>query len=54
MITDVKILNELLAKACTLVDALEKYAKHNHDYQGSDVQSGVDDFFNEVDTLMDN
>lgn len=52
MITNVKVLNDLLNRACDIITSLEGYAYNTiYHYQGSHTQRTVDDFFNEVDML---
>ncbi len=51
MYSNVKVLNELLNRACEIIGSLEEYSKNNYHYQGSITQRDVDSFFNEVDML---
>jgi hypothetical protein len=54
MIANVKVLNDLLNRACDIITSLEKYANNSDpdfSYQGSFMQREVDTFFNEVDYL---
>ena len=52
MITNVKVLNDLLNRACDIITSLEGYAEEvMTEYQGSYTQEEVDGFFNEIDML---
>lgn len=52
MITNVKVLNDLLNRACELIDSLEgSIVDINKEYRNSDLQKDIDAFYNEVDML---
>jgi hypothetical protein len=44
-------LNDLLNRACTLIDALEEYVKNDIEYWSSYTSKNVDAFFNEIDSM---
>lgn len=55
MITNVKVLNDLLNKACEIITSLEGYANEHSHYpeHNRELQKSVDNFFNEVDMLYE-
>ena len=53
MITNVRVLNDLLNRACDIITSLEGYANEHSHYpeHNRELQKAIDNFFNEVDHL---